>query len=150
VADHKNHIRELQEAGEPISSSLRQKAILFSFRNVNGINAETVIARHYELKAVVEHFKRIDDVDEYEIPVENLKPTLNWTVDWTAADDAHLLVGIWRHGFGSWEQIQQDPALSLTDKIFLEDSKKADPQASKPAIPGPIHLVRRGDYLCKF
>ena len=37
-------------------------------------------------------------------------------------------------------------------KIFLEDPKsaKADPNAPKPGIPGPIHLVRRGDYLCGF
>jgi chromodomain-helicase-DNA-binding protein 1 len=55
----------------------------------------------------VEHFKRIPDLETYEIPVDNLKPTSNWTVDWAAKDDAHLLIGIWRHGFGSWEQISQ-------------------------------------------
>jgi chromodomain-helicase-DNA-binding protein 1 len=44
---------------------------------------------------------------------------------------------------------KQDPTLHLGDKIFLEDPKssKAEPGA-KANIPGPIHLVRRGDYLC--
>jgi len=107
VAAHKEYLRSLQERGEPISSSLRQKAILLTFRSVNSINAETVVSRHYELKAVVEHFKRVERPDEYMIPIESLKPTMNWSVDWLARDDAKLLVGIWRHGFGSWEQISQ-------------------------------------------
>jgi chromodomain-helicase-DNA-binding protein 1 len=40
--------------------------------------------------------------------------------------------------------------LSLGAKIFLEDPKaaKTESSASKAGIPGPIHLVRRGDYLC--
>jgi chromodomain-helicase-DNA-binding protein 1 len=33
--------------------------------------------------------------------------------------------------------------------IFLDDPKVVkDPGAPKSGIPGPIHLVRRGDYLC--
>ncbi|WVQ84586.1 hypothetical protein IAT38_006740 [Cryptococcus sp. DSM 104549] len=150
VGKHKSHIRELQERGEPISSSLRQKAILFTYKGVPSINAETVVSRYYELKALVEHFKRVEDTTTYSIPHDNLKPTMNWTVEWGAKDDSHLLVGLWRHGFGSWEAIAQDPTLELADKIFLEDPKsaKAEPGAPKPGIPGPIHLVRRGDYLC--
>ncbi|KAK6909295.1 hypothetical protein I203_103312 [Kwoniella mangroviensis CBS 8507] len=151
VTSHKAHLRDLQEKGEPISSSLRQKAILFTYKSVTAINAETVVARYYELKALVEHFKRIEDTSRYQIPYDSLKPTMNWTVEWSIQDDAHLLVGIWRHGFGSWETISQDPELGLKDKIFLEDPKSVkatDPNAPKPGIPGPIHLVRRGDYLC--
>jgi chromodomain-helicase-DNA-binding protein 1 len=107
VSKHKAHLRDLQDRGEPISSSLRQKAILFTYRNVAALNAETIVARHYELKALVEHFKRVEDVAGYTIPYDSLKPTMNWSVDWTAEDDAHLLVGLWRHGFGSWELIAQ-------------------------------------------
>ncbi|OCF38014.1 chromodomain-helicase-DNA-binding protein 1 [Kwoniella heveanensis BCC8398] len=150
VSAHRAHLRDLQERGEPISSSLRQKAILFSYKTVTALNAETVVARYYELKALVEHFKRVDDLSKYEIPHDSLKPTMNWTVDWTPKDDAHLLIGIWRHGMGSWEAIAQDPELDLQSKIFLEDPKsnKVEPGQPKPGIPGPIHLVRRGDYLC--
>ncbi len=43
----------------------------------------------------------------------------------------------------------QDDELNLADKIFLDDPKTAKAEnAPKPGIPGPIHLVRRGDYLC--
>lgn len=39
--------------------------------------------------------------------------------------------------------------MHLADKIFLDDPKTAKPEGgSKSMIPGPIHLVRRGDYLC--
>lgn len=148
VQNHKNLLRTMQENGEPISSSLRQKAILFSFRGIQGINAETVVARHYELKALVEHFKRIEDVEHYAIPHDNLKPTMNWSVEWGAQHDSKLLVGIWRYGFGAWDLIKNDPSLDLQDMIFLEDPKSKDPNAPKAGIPGPIHLVRRGDYLC--
>jgi chromodomain-helicase-DNA-binding protein 1 len=103
VAKHKAHVRDLQERGDPLSSSLRQKAVLFTYKNVAGINAETITSRYYELKAVIEHFKRVGDIENYRIPVDSLKPTTNWSVDWTAEDDAHLLIGIWRHGFASWE-----------------------------------------------
>ena len=105
VNAHKAHIRDLQDRGEPITSSLRQKAILFTYLTVTAINAETVIARYYELKALVEHFKRMNELEGYEIPIDNLKSTSNWSVDWGIKEDSHLLIGIWRHGFGSWEQI---------------------------------------------
>ncbi|KAL1413280.1 ATP-dependent DNA helicase Hrp3 [Vanrija albida] len=149
VAAHKAELRGMQERGEVISSSLRQKAILFAFRGIQGINAETVVARHYELKALVEHFKRVEDTDNYAIPHDNLKPTMNWSVEWGAFHDSKLLVGVWKYGFGAWDQIKADTALQLQDFIFLEDPKVVkDPSAPKAGIPGPIHLVRRGDYLC--
>ncbi|GMK59395.1 hypothetical protein CspeluHIS016_0800010, partial [Cutaneotrichosporon spelunceum] len=148
VASHKNELRAMQERGETISSSLRQKAILFTFRGIQGINAETVVARHYELKALVEHFKRVEDVEKYAIPHDNLKPTMNWSVEWGPKDDARLLIGIYKYGFGAWESIKSDHDLHLQDMIFLEDPKMKDPGAPKAGIPGPIHLVRRGDYLC--
>jgi len=60
-----------------------------------------------------------------------------------------LLVGAYKHGFGNWEKIQDDPELGLAGKFFLEEGKKNDDphtQNGKP-IPNAIHLVRRGDYL---
>ena len=115
VNAHKANIRDLQDRGEPISSSLRQKAILFTYLTVTAINAETVIARYYELKALVEHFKRIGDLKGYEVPIDNLKSTSNWTVEWGIKEDTHLLIGIWRHGFGSWEAIHDVRPIKRSD-----------------------------------
>lgn len=36
----------------------------------------------------------------------------------------------------------------MQDKIFLDDSRSKQEGTAKTGIPGPIHLVRRGDYLC--
>jgi chromodomain-helicase-DNA-binding protein 1 len=79
--------------------------VLLTYNNVGSINAETVVSRFYELKAVIEHMKRVEDPDTYRIPHDFIKPTLNWSVEWTPEDDAKLLVGIWKHGFGTWEEI---------------------------------------------
>lgn len=110
------------------------------------------------------------DLKTWQIPVEHLKGTQNWSVPWTDRDDSALLVGIWKHGFGCWEEIQSDESLGLKGKFFLEaekDKKEAkeagtptvedsakDGQApavrgrgKKQSAPGPVHLVRRGDYL---
>lgn len=59
------------------------------------------------------------------------------------------MVGVWKHGHGNWEAIQQDPTLGLGDKFFLEDAKiKPSAGAEKQrSIPNSIHLVRRADYL---
>ena len=102
---HKEDIRNRQAAGETITSSMRQKAILLTFRTVANINAETLVSRHYELKALIEHFKRVPDPLTWSIPHENIKPTMNWNVEWTSQEDSRLLVGIWKYGFGSWEQM---------------------------------------------
>lgn len=58
-----------------------------------------------------------------------------------------LLVGAWKHGFGNWELIQNDPSLGLHDKIFLDDGKNKPAESSAKSIPNAIHLVRRGEYL---
>ncbi len=137
----------------------KHKAVLVSFRGVAGINAETVVSRHNELKVLNEHLARVDNPMDWVLPVENIRPTLNWSGKWSPQDDAMLLIGAWKHGFGSWEKMQEDPALGLKGKFFLEEDKNkknedgaaAEPQpsqsgSSKP-IPNAIHLVRRGDYL---
>lgn len=88
---------------------------------------------------------------------------------WNDRDDAALLIGIWKHGFGCWEEIQADETLGLKGKFFLEAEKdrKEAKEAGTPTVednakdgqqgvrgrgkkqsaPGPVHLVRRGDYL---
>lgn len=107
------------------------------------------------------------DLANWKIPVDHLKSTQNWSVPWSDRDDSALLVGIWKHGFGCWEEIQADETLGLKGKFFLENDKKDNKDAGTPTVdgdakeaqqatrgrgkkqsaPGPVHLVRRGDYL---
>lgn len=167
VAEHNAFMKGKQERGEEISSALRQKAVLVSCRGITGINAETVLIRHYDLRLLAETLDNVEDPLQWRVPSEHLKATLNWAGGWDAKDDAMLLVGIWKYGFGAWEQIEADPDLGMAGKFFLEEGKKANqephaaekdaprsgtsgpPQGKPRPIPNAIHLVRRGDYLLK-
>ena len=67
---------------------------------------------------------------------------VQWSgVRWTAVDDAKLLIGIYDHGLGNWENIRNDPELGLSNKI-LPTNKSMKPQGS--------HLQTRVDYLLKL
>ncbi|XP_062861371.1 chromodomain-helicase-DNA-binding protein 2 isoform X2 [Trichomycterus rosablanca] len=65
----------------------------------------------------------------------------HFDVDWTVQDDAQLLLGIFEHGYGNWDQIKTDPELKLADKI-LPDEPDKKPQAKQLQI--------RADYLLKM
>lgn len=150
------HEQKKVNAAAGLGPAPKHKAVLVNFRGVSGINADTVVSRHNELKILNEHLARVEDPLSWSIPVENIRPTLNWSGRWSPQDDAMLLVGAWRHGFGSWEKIAIDPDLNLGGKFFLEEDKKKGDDApasqnqgtsSTKPIPNAIHLVRRGDYL---
>ncbi|EIN11962.1 hypothetical protein PUNSTDRAFT_99321 [Punctularia strigosozonata HHB-11173 SS5] len=135
------------EAGETLTNAQKSKAVLVTYRNVGNINAETVVSRNRDLKVLYHHLHSLgDDIYNWSIPIENIRPTLNWSGRWGPQEDSMLLVGAFIHGFGNWEAMQKDPRLGLDGKFFLEEGKKGDDSATKP-IPNAIHLVRRGDYL---
>merc|ERR1712083_773691 len=64
----------------------------------------------------------------------------HFDVAWGIEEDSKLLVGIWEHGLGSWEQIKADKALDLSGKILLNASCK--PQSK--------HLDVRAGYLLRM
>jgi len=140
--------RSRQAAGESLSSNQKGKAVLVTCRGVGNINAETVLSRSRDLRTLFNILepKKGDEVYAWTIPVDNIRPTLNWSGRWGPKDDAMLLVGAYLYGFGNWEAMQKDDKLNLAGKFFLEEGKKGEDSASRP-IPNAIHLVRRGDYL---
>lgn len=133
-------------AGETLSNAQKSKAVLVTCRGVNNINAETVLSRHHDLRILYQILSELDDPYSWVIPVDNIRPTLNWSGRWGTQDDSMLLVGAFIYGFGNWEAMAKDPKLNLDGKFFLEEGKKGEDAASRP-IPNAIHLVRRGDYL---
>ncbi|KAL1939797.1 hypothetical protein VTO73DRAFT_9497 [Trametes versicolor] len=136
------------EAGETLTNAQKSKAVLVTYRGVNNINAETVLSRHRDLQILFKYLDPIsqDDMYTWTIPIDNIRPTLNWSGRWGPQEDSMLLVGAYKYGFGNWEAMAKDPRLGLEGKFFLEEGKKGEDAASKP-IPNAIHLVRRGDYL---
>ncbi|WFD22226.1 DNA helicase [Malassezia equina] len=167
LAEHQAFLRGMQERGEEITSALRQRAVLINYRGISNINAETLLIRHHELHLLAETLEALEDPLQWRFPVENLKATLNWHCEWGHLEDSRLLVGVWRYGFGSWEQIEADTSLGLQGRFFLEEGKRTnetkDEETDAPKeetkhktgagksrpIPNAIHLVRRADYLLK-
>lgn len=152
----------------------RPKAMLITFRNIHGVNAETVAQRHDELVLLHKQLSNLDDPVKWRFPVENTKATIGWSCDWDVKDDAKLLVGVWKHGHGCWDAIKQDETLGLRNKLFLDEgrsttgAKGANGDAKKSAspevggkdedkdkskerhLPNAVHLVRRADYLLRL
>jgi chromodomain-helicase-DNA-binding protein 1 len=146
VKDSEDQKRQKMASGETLTNAQKSKAVLVTCRGVGNINAETVLSRHRDLRILYNVLCEVDDSYKWRIPVENIRPTLNWSGRWNQQDDAMLLVGAYLYGFGNWEAMQKDPRLGLDGKFFLEEGKKGEDAASRP-IPNAIHLVRRGDFL---
>ncbi|KAH8814700.1 SNF2 family N-terminal domain-containing protein [Flagelloscypha sp. PMI_526] len=105
------------------------------------------VSRCRDLKILYEVLSVQNDPYQWHLPVDNIRPTLNWSGKWTATEDARLLVGAYIYGFGNWEGMAKDAKLGLDGKFFLEEGKKTEGDAANRPIPNAIHLVRRGDYL---
>ncbi|GAA5981210.1 hypothetical protein JCM5350_006062 [Sporobolomyces pararoseus] len=147
IQEKEDDIDRRQKAGEEISIKVKNHAVLVTFRGVDKINAETLVQRYEELKILHSYLHRASDPNKWILPVENVKSPANWNCDWSIEDDAHLLIGVWKYGHGSWESMRDDPALGFKEKFFLEDAKIKQSDTVKRRIPNSIHLVRRADYL---
>ncbi|KAG2015382.1 SNF2-family ATP dependent chromatin remodeling factor snf21 [Coprinopsis cinerea AmutBmut pab1-1] len=146
IKDDQEQKRRKLAAGETLSNAQKSKAVLVTCRGVGNINAETVLSRHHDLSILYNILSELDDPYTWSIPIDNIRPTLNWSGRWGPQDDSMLLVGAYLYGFGNWEAMQKDPKLGLEGKFFLEEGKKGEDSSSRP-IPNAIHLVRRGDFL---
>lgn len=146
VKENEEFKRARIAAGETLTNAQKSKAVLVTCRGVGNINAETVLSRHRDLQILYNILSELDDPYKWTIPIDNIRPTLNWSGRWGPQDDSMLLVGAYLYGFGNWEAMQKDPKLGLEGKFFLEEGKKGEDAASRP-IPNAIHLVRRGDFL---
>lgn len=146
-----------------IAKKKEKKAVLFEYQGVKNINAELVLSRPPDMKFLLSLIPK-DKPLSFVLP-RTPKPVLNWNCEWNASDDAKLLVGVHKFGYGSWTQIRDDPLLGLQNKLYLEgsvkggaaaggkdtktsngESKEGKSQQNKK-VPGAVHLGRRVDYL---
>jgi hypothetical protein len=58
-----------------------------------------------------------------------------------------LLIGIHKHGFGSWEPIRKDTQLGLEKKLAPSSPAAAKESA---ALPGPTQISARAELLFKL
>ena len=128
-----------------------RKAVLFDYRGVKRLNAETILERPGEMRMLKEVTEAFADPRSFRIPEASKGAT--YSCDWGSKEDGMLCVGISRHGYGAWVQIRDDPDLDLAEKFFLEEHRVEKKQErignedKNVKSPGAVHLVRRADYL---
>ena len=150
VKEEQDRIDGLERSGKTLTKKDR-KAVLFDFRGVKRINAETFVERPGEMRMLKEVVDKAQDPMNFRIPEASKGAT--YTCDWGSREDGMLCVGIVRHGYGAWPLIRDDPDLDLQDKFFLEEhrveKKEERNRGEEKAVksPGAVHLVRRADYL---
>ncbi|SAL99898.1 hypothetical protein, partial, partial [Absidia glauca] len=137
----------------------KQKAILFTWNNIMNINAGQLVQRHHDMKILARRLNVMDDMLRFRLSLD-AKRVQGWSCAWGQKEDAMLLVGVHRHGFGMWPAIQADTSLGLTGKFFLASSSSnnnsgnangndEDNDADK-RTPKAVHLVRRAEQLLKI
>lgn len=172
VEAHDQMFREMAARNQPISSALRQKAVLVECRGVSAINADTTLQRHYGLRLLAETLDSVEDKENWRMPIlKGVKPPSGWDCEWGNEEDSKLLIAIYLQGFGQWDFLEKDESLGLMGKVFLdagkevkskapiegetkegENKEKTESKDSKEndrKIPNAIHLVRRGDTLLR-
>ena len=150
MKEEQDRIDALERQGKTLTKKDR-KAVLYDFKGVKRINAETIVERPSEMRMLKEVVEKVPDPKNFRIPEASKGAT--YTCEWGSREDGMLCVGIVRHGYGAWPTIRDDPDLGLHDKFFLEEHRvekkeernKGEEKAVKS--PGAVHLVRRADYL---
>ena len=150
VDDNSSKLAEEEKKTGKMLTKKDKKAILIDFGELKKVNAETAIERPKQLQLLRKAIRSQSDWRTYRLP--DATKAANYTCPWGAKEDAMLLVGIDKHGFGAWVQIRDDPDLGMQDKLFLEEHRVGKKEERTKAndklkAPGAVHLVRRSEYL---
>jgi chromodomain-helicase-DNA-binding protein 1 len=140
----------IERQANKILTKKDKKAVLFDYKGVKRINAETLVERPAEMRMLK---KVVDGAPDWKsLRIVGASKPAEYTCSWGAKEDGRLVVGIVRHGYGAWVAIRDDEELELGSKFFLEEhrvEKKEERKNEKEKIksPGAVHLVRRANYL---
>ncbi|KAM7273611.1 hypothetical protein ACFE04_028275 [Oxalis oulophora] len=125
--------------------SLDPKGPLLDFFGVP-VKANDVLTRVQELQMLAKRINRYKDpISQFRV-LSYLKPS-NWSkgCGWNQIDDARLLLGIYYHGFGNWENIRLDERLGLTKKIA-----PVELQHHETFLPRAPNLKERANLLLEM
>lgn len=148
-----DRMAEIERTTQKAVTKKEKKAVLFDFRGVKRLNAQTLTERPEEMRMIRNVVDATPDWRNFRVP-EASKPA-SYTSEWGAKEDGMLCVGIARHGYGAWVPIRDDAELGLGDKFYLEEHRvgakeertKAGEEKAVAKSPGAVHLVRRANYL---
>jgi len=132
------HERCVEALGGEDTSAMIERPESIKLGNVS-VNPKTLL----EIEALLRPLGKImpeDAVERRSWIVDITFKDAHFDVSWSSEEDSKLLVGIYEHGLGSWEQVKSDKLLDLGDKILLNASCK--PQAK--------HLDTRAAYLLRM
>ncbi|KAI8987855.1 SNF2 family N-terminal domain-containing protein [Mycotypha africana] len=122
----------------------KQKAILFTWRDIQSVNAGQILQRQHDMKILARRLNALPDRLKFRVSL-GAKRVQGWSCAWGPKEDAMLLVGVHTHGFGSWPAIQKDTPLGLSDKFFINNNEEEEKKTPKA-----IHLVRRAEQMMKI
>ncbi|KAF2706596.1 chromodomain helicase-like protein [Pleomassaria siparia CBS 279.74] len=151
VKAEQTRLKNLESEANRVVTKKDKKAVLFNFRDVKKLNAETIIERPIEMRILKEATEAVAEWKNFRV-AEAIKPA-SYSCPWGAREDGMLCVGIARHGYGAWVPIRDDPDLELSDKFFLEEHRvdkkeeRSKGEEKNAKSPGAVHLVRRANYL---
>lgn len=146
--EENERLRALEREGKSFTKKER-KAVLFDYKGIKRLNAETIVERPIDMRTLREATSGLTDPMSFRVP--EASKGADYSCPWGAREDGMLCLGVTRHGYGSWVQIRDDPDLGLGDKFFLDehrvDRKQERANGESLKSPGAVHLVRRADYL---
>lgn len=94
-------------AGESLSN-LRRARVFLKPKLVGNINDDTLLSHHRNLRILFEYLNNHPNPYSWKFPIENIRPTLDWSSFWCPKDNAMLPVGVFICGIDKWEAIQKD------------------------------------------
>lgn len=102
------------------------------------VKVPDMIARVDEQQCLAKHVERFSDPLQFRLGggIHLKLPAWASSCGWTTRDDAMLLLGIYYHGFGRWEDIRLDSRLGLEMKMAppasqVQDDSKHLPKSSQ-------------------
>ncbi|KAI9364279.1 hypothetical protein BD770DRAFT_407066 [Pilaira anomala] len=108
----------------------KQKAILFTWHDIQNVNAGQIFQRHQDMKILSKRLRSVNDKYKFRVPTED-KQVQDWSCNWGAREDGMLLFGVYVHGFGSWLDIKADTTLGLRDKMFVGENDSDEKKVPK-------------------
>ncbi len=146
----KSAVDEANEAGNGVtngtangkSSKKKEPAILIDILGESNVDAGDLLKRCSDLQFLRRQIAKYDPDTHFRLPKPPKAPA--YGVRWMPQQDALLLVGVNRHGFGNWGKIAEDSELRLSDKMAI-----AGRETNKPGAPDSTKLNRRVQSLLR-
>lgn len=117
--------------------------ILIDLLGETNVDACDLVKRCNDLQSLRKVISRFDKDTRFRLQRPIKAPS--YGVRWRPQQDALLLIGVNRHGFGNWARIADDPELHLRDKIFIPGKESS----KKSGAPDSTKLSRRVHTLLR-